>query len=180
MCPGNVNKAIRRSGGQTDFWAIQNNLPRETKGYLPAFMAVTYLFNHLEDHNLYVTEAPFTHFELDTIMLSQSVSFKNISKVIELPEEVIAYLNPSYTRGIIPKFESASKLILPAEQITLFEEKRAEILSADSQNEMATITYTKKKIYHKVKSGENLSVIAQRNKCSVTDIKYFETQRILK
>lgn len=168
---GNVNKAIRRSGGQTDFWAIQNNLPRETRGYLPAFMAVTYLFNHLEDHNLYVTEAPFTHFELDTIMLSQAVSFKNIADAIDLPKEVIAYLNPSYTRGIIPKTESANKLVLPSEQIAMFEEKRTEIFSASSVNEMATITYTKKKIYHKVKSGENLSLIAQRNKCSVTDIK---------
>ncbi|MBT8194940.1 MAG: LysM peptidoglycan-binding domain-containing protein [Bacteroidia bacterium] len=169
--PGNVNKAIRRSGGETDFWKIKNNLPRETRGYLPAFMAVTYLFNHLEDHNMYVIEAPFTYFELDTIMLDKSVSFNKIAEEVDLPKDVVAYLNPSYKKGIIPNTEHANKLVLPNEKIAVFEEKKSDIFSGNAYNEMATVTYQKKKIYHKVRSGENLSVIAYRNKCSVSDLK---------
>ncbi len=67
--PGNVNKAIRRSGGKKDYWTIYDHLPRETRGYVPAFIAVNYLFAHHSDHNLYPVSPVYCHYEMDTLQV---------------------------------------------------------------------------------------------------------------
>ncbi len=99
--PGNVNKAIRRAGGKTNFWEISQYLPAETRGYVPAFIAVTYVMNHSSEHNIFAVQPAFNYFEVDTLAIEKQISLKKISETIGLPYDVITYLNPVYKSGII-------------------------------------------------------------------------------
>ena len=99
--PGNVSKAIRRSGGKTDYWEIYPYLPRETRGYVPAFIAVNYVMNYYNDHNIcpVLTRRPLL---TDTVQVTRRVHLKQISDVLQIPIEEIRSLNPQYRRDIIP------------------------------------------------------------------------------
>ncbi|NVO01463.1 MAG: LysM peptidoglycan-binding domain-containing protein [Bacteroidetes bacterium] len=100
--PGNVNKAIRRSGGEMDFWKIKKFLPKETQGYVPAFIAVTYVMNYPAEHNLYPTLPNILDFEIDTVMANKPLSFAQISEYLNIPIEEVEFLNPTYIKGFIP------------------------------------------------------------------------------
>ena len=80
--PGNVNKAIRRAGGKKDFWAISKYLPAETRGYVPAFIAVTYVMNHSSEHNIFAVEPAFNYFEVDTLAIDKQISLKKIAEAV--------------------------------------------------------------------------------------------------
>src|SRR5690606_15661137 len=94
--PGNVNKAIRRSGGKKDYWEIRHFLPRETRGYVPAFIAVNYMMNYAKEHHIYPKMAPLTNTLVDTVHIKRSMSFTQISNYIDISEELLAELNPMY------------------------------------------------------------------------------------
>src|SRR5690606_35823122 len=94
--PGNVNRAIRRSGGFKDYWKIRPFLPRETRGYVPAFIAVNYMMNYAEEHHIYPKMAPLTNTLVDTVHIKRSMSFTQISNYIDISEELLAELNPMY------------------------------------------------------------------------------------
>ena len=100
--PGNVSKAIRRSGGYTNYWNIRPYLPKETADYVPRFYAIMYLFEHAEAHNLGVSSARRTYFETDTIHIKETVSFEQLSKRLPLTEEQLSLLNPEYKLNLIP------------------------------------------------------------------------------
>ena len=93
--PGNVSKAIRRSGGKTDYWEIYPYLPRETRGYVPAFIAVNYVMNYYGDHNIcpVLTRRPLL---TDTVQVTRRVHLQQISDVLQIPIEEIRSLNPQY------------------------------------------------------------------------------------
>src|SRR5690606_21247700 len=99
--PGNVNKAIRRSGGKRDFWEIRKWLPRETRGYVPAFMAVNYVMNHSGDHDLRPMRPQVELYPTDTLYVCNKVSFETVSKTLAISEDWLRHFNPMYRMDII-------------------------------------------------------------------------------
>jgi len=117
--PGNVNKAIRRSNGKNTFWELYNYLPRETRGYVPSFIAATYLMNYYEEHNL--SKKPIDiPLITDTVMVRQEASISKIADLLDLPVEQIRYLNPQYKTDIIPAKTKEYPLRLPNNYAPLF------------------------------------------------------------
>lgn len=178
--PGNVNKAIRRSGGKTNFWEIARFLPRETQGYVPAFIAVTYVMNHTVDHNLYPMKPKMTYYKTDTVKTRQQVTFSQISQIIGIPMEDLEYLNPMYKHKVIPHNEEGSVLVLPIDQIGAYITNEATIYAYKSPQEklkeeiefMARQTTYKEVLKsHKVRKGENLVTISRKYHCTVAEIK---------
>ena len=117
--PGNVNKAIRRSGGKKSYWDIYFYLPRETRGYVPAFIAATYIMTYHCEHNLcpVVTEMPV---HTDTVFVDKMVHFEQISEFLDIPIEQLRMLNPQYRRDIVPGNVGAMSLRLPVQQLYTF------------------------------------------------------------
>lgn len=117
---GNVNKAIKRSGGKTNFWEIMNYLPSETKNYVPAFIAITYVMEFAREHNLYPISPAYSYFEVDTVVVNQPVNFRTLAATLDLPVDVISYLNPIYKRGVIPDVGGNYVLRLPTNKMALY------------------------------------------------------------
>jgi membrane-bound lytic murein transglycosylase D len=118
---GNVTKAIRRSGGLTNYWNIKKNLPRETQGYVPAFIATMYIFEYHKEHGIKPEKPIINHYETDTIAIRKQMSFKQISDLLDIPVEEIQYLNPSYKRDIVPFITNKiNYLRLPVNKVALF------------------------------------------------------------
>jgi membrane-bound lytic murein transglycosylase D len=117
--PGNVNKAIRRSGGKKNFWEIYYYLPRETRGHVPAFIAAAYTMNYYKEHNLSPNkiEIPAT---TDTLMINHKLHFKQVSEVLGIPMKQIRDLNPQYRYDIIPGQIKPYPLCLPEEETLAF------------------------------------------------------------
>jgi membrane-bound lytic murein transglycosylase D len=112
--PGNVNKAIRRSGGKTNYWDIYYHLPRETRGHVPAFIAATYVMNYAAEHNLRAVPVDVPAVT-DTIMLNQKMHLQQVAEVLGLPLKQVRDLNPQYSNDIIPaSAEKQYVLSLPA------------------------------------------------------------------
>lgn len=100
---GNVNKAIRKAGGEVDFWKIKQYLPRETQSYVPAFIAVTYLMNYASEHNLYPIVPKIIYYDVDTIKITQQLTLAQIAEYLNISLEDLQFLNPSYRVGLIPE-----------------------------------------------------------------------------
>ncbi|MCC6601511.1 MAG: LysM peptidoglycan-binding domain-containing protein, partial [Crocinitomicaceae bacterium] len=189
--PGNVNKAIRRSGGKKDFWEIKNYLPRETQGYVPAFIAVNYVMNYATEHNIYPKKPLTTFFETDSVTVKDKVNFSVLSKIIDMPVDEIAYLNSTYKLKEIPKNGQHHYIILPVEKVGLFlaneglvyekcrerVEEIAPTLFASHSTDSSQEGGTKKVVWestwknHKVKRGETLGGIADKYNVSLAEIK---------
>lgn len=121
--PGNVNKALRRAGGDSstlDFWSIYNYLPRETRGYFPSFVAANYIMNYYPDHNISPV-VPTKPLVTDTVAVHQRVNLNQISKVMNIPLDELRLLNPQYRSDIIPgSAKRPYMLILPQQQISAY------------------------------------------------------------
>ena len=190
--PGNVAKAIRRSGGQQNFWNIRKYLPQETQGYVPAFLATMYIYEYHKEHGIVPNRAIVKHFATDTIMIQKQISFKQISDLLDIPVAQLQLLNPQFKLNVVPAyFDNKHFLRLPLDKIAVFtsnEEKIyayvqhemdlrekpfsrfQSIASRDSieSGESYTVSRTK---FHKVKRGDNLSEIADRYDVSMSDLK---------
>tara|TARA_B110000467_G_C18305316_1_gene474262 strand:- start:951 stop:1808 length:858 start_codon:yes stop_codon:yes gene_type:complete len=182
--PGNVNKAIRRSGGKKDYWELWPYLPRETRGYVPAFIAVNYIMNNASEHNIYPIAPLTTFFEYDTVYVNEEVSFEQISEALEIEMELLTFLNPRYSRKYIPKTQEPNVLYLPYDKVGLFLENVATVYTFNepSEEEMASIKEEEKKIremteIHTVRNGEYLGLIAERYHVRVSDIKAWNNLR---
>src|SRR6185312_4704195 len=99
---GEISKAIRRSGGKTNFWAIRPYLPKETQGYVPAFIAVTYVMNYATSLNIYPSLINATYFDVDTVSVHQQLTFSQISSYLNVPMSTLTFLNPCYKLGVVP------------------------------------------------------------------------------
>lgn len=183
--PGNVNKAIRKAGGKRDYWAIYPYLPRETRGYVPIFVAANYAMHYATDYNLCPSAVNMPALT-DTIMLNQRVHLEQIAAVLELPIEQIRLLNAQYRKDIIPGNIKPYSLCLPINYIHTFENRYEDILAykADelinnrrSEIEVPQVAPAQspggssKIISHKVKKGQTLSDIAEKYGTSVTKLK---------
>lgn len=128
--PGNVNKALLRAGdgsAKPDFWEIYNYLPRETRGYVPAFIAATYVMHYYKEHNISPSLAT-KPLLIDTVKVNQRLNFAQISKVLNIPIDEIRILNPQYRHDVIPGDARPYTLALPSQQVYSF------ILVEDSIN----------------------------------------------
>jgi membrane-bound lytic murein transglycosylase D len=170
-----VNRAIRRSGGKKTYWEIRPFLPRETQGYVPAFIAVNYVMNYAPEHNLYPSVPKKTFFQVDTVQIRQQISFAQLSEVLEIPLEDLQYLNPCYKKGVIPVNPAGETytLVLPTNKIGSFITNEMAIYNyfkEENKVEQLAIAETKTTKIHVVKKGEYLSTIAKKYNCTVSDI----------
>ncbi len=178
--PGNVNKAIRRAGGESkkDFWQIYPYLPGETRGYVPAFIAANYIMNYYDKHNISpaLAKKPIV---TDTVHVSRRVHFEQISDVLGIPVEEIKALNPQYRTGLIPGDIRPYSLVLPSLQVYAYVANEDSIVNhnaeryarrdvvepapagsgSDSRGEYVEELIVK---YHTVKRGETLNRIARK------------------
>lgn len=182
--PGNVNKAIHRSGGKRDFWSIYPFLPRETRGYVPIYIAASYAMNYADYHG--ICPAPYEMtMNTDTVRISERMHLKQVADVLELNIDELRLLNPQYARDIIPGGKSY-ELRLPADRVTDFIDMQDSIRSyhADEliNNRRAEIDLLQKTsvngaysvngvTYYKIKNGDTLGAIAKKFHCSVKQLK---------
>ncbi len=170
--PGNVTKAIRRSGGNTNYWEIRKYLPLETRGYLPAFYATLYLFEYSDFHHINPKDSGLTYYETDTVQINEQVSLKKISSLLELPEDFLKILNPQYKRGIIPgKTEKSYSLVIPKNKIACFIDKEKELYTQTTiEKKTKTIPVSAVNSYE-VQKGDHLKKIASKFNISIEQLK---------
>lgn len=194
--PENINRAIRRSGGKRDYWAIYPYLPKETRGYVPAFIAANYAMTYYCEHGI----CPMTSklpVKTDTVMVNRNVSFKQVAEVCNLDEDMIRSLNPVYRRDIVPGLSEPSSMRLPLNDVARFIDMEDSIYALSGQqvfkraeveiDEKPVVVQQKRNTrntrnnrgnqgggaasYVTVKSGDTLGAIARRNHTTVAKIK---------
>ncbi len=176
---GNVSKAIRRSGGKTDFWEIYDYLPRETRGYIPAFIAALYTLNYYPEHGIVPTQINLPA-HVDTFHVNKNLHFQQISDNIGISMDELRDLNPQYLYDIIPGTEHTYILNLPHQytlayvdlQDSIYRYKDSVFFNAVAvQKIKETGGSGERRVIHKVKNGETLSSIASKHHTSVANIK---------
>lgn len=192
--PGNVNRAIARSGGQKDFWKIYYNLPRETRGYVPAFIAAAYAITYASEHHIYAGETgvPPTS---DTVMVYQPLHFNQVTSVIGVPTETIRQLNPQYKHDVVPAQDGKTySLALPVDATFSFAAYEDSIYARDRKtyfpdNRIAKISEAKGyayagrtpdgkvKLIYTVKKGDVPGGIARKFGVRVADLNYWNNIR---
>ncbi|MEL0455292.1 LysM peptidoglycan-binding domain-containing protein [Flavobacteriaceae bacterium SZ-1-7] len=176
--PGNVTKAIRRSGGYKNYWNIRHNLPRETAGYLPAFLANMYIFEYAEEHGFKKYKPETAYFETDTVRVKQMITLDQVSEVTGTPIEELQFLNPSYKLDIIPFIKDENyTLRLPIGVIGQFvnnEEKIYAFAKAEfdeREKPLPQLIEADQRLTYRVKSGDYLGKISRMYGVRVSDIK---------
>jgi membrane-bound lytic murein transglycosylase D len=172
---GTVTKAIRRAGGQKDYWSIRPFLPKETQNYVPAFIAVNYVMNYASEHNIYPTKPHFYHYEMDTILVDQRVDMGVVEEWLDYNRVKLSYLNPMYLTEIIPA-DNSEKLPfkLPLTLVGKFISLQDSIYkysSLDYKYWVANQKPARKEVIHIVKSGETLATLTEKYQCTEQDIK---------
>lgn len=171
--PGNVNKAIRKSGGKKNFWQIMKYLPKETRGYVPALIAAAFVMENAGEMGL--TKADFdVHSMVENIEVDQVLHFAQVNKVLGIPMDDLVYLNPEYKKKIIPaSTQNKHEITLPYKYAMRFAELKDSIyaLKVPSENYEDLAEYTSIRKVHKVKKGETLARIARKNGVRIADLK---------
>ena len=179
---GNLTRAIRRAGGETDFWKIKRFLPQETRSYVPAFIAVNYVLNHAAEHNIYPIAPIFLYHEVDTLKISQTLRFDQISEYLNIPYSDLVFLNPTYKHGVIPaSADEPLVLRLPKKYIGTFINNELALYTYRTKQdiEKENIAKMRNKVFingqkfekYVVSSGENLQMVADEFGCSKDNIK---------
>lgn len=177
---GNVKKALLRSEEQEtkDFWSIYNYLPKETRGYVPAFIAANYIMTYYCNHGIVPHEARLPDYS-DTVVVARDLNFKQVASVCNITIEELRALNPQYRRDIIPMNYS---LRLPSQALESFvinEDSVYDARFADMKVRRAVtedivekkVSSTNSPVYVKVRNGDSLSTIAKRNKTTVAKLR---------
>ncbi len=175
---GNVNKAIRRSGGRRDYWQIWSNLPSETRSYVPAFIAVTYVMNYFSEHNIRPLEPGYLYENIATVNVSDVLAFDQIHEVLGIPVEDLEFLNPQYKRGVIPVIGSVPQTLrLPRNYVDDFKRKEKELYAHKSQSGIDRVQLLaavkeggQERKIHVVRRGETLASIARMHRCYVSQL----------
>lgn len=186
--PGTINKAIRRANGKTDYWDIYNLLPKETRGYVPAFIAANYVMTYYCDHNICPMETNIPA-STDTVQVNKNLHFEQIADICGVNIDQIKSLNPQYKKNIIPGDSKSYTLRLPQSHISIFIDQQDTIYAhradelfrnrktiAINDNTPPSNTRAKASVgkgtptYHKIKSGETLGTIAAKYGVRIKDI----------
>ena len=188
--PGNVNKAIARSGGKQDYWSIYYRLPRETRGYVPAFIAATYIMNYNDEHRICPKESSSNLMFLDTIHVTDQIHFRQISDVLDIPIEDLRRYNPQFKQDIIPGHHKPYTLVLPTTSMFAFINQSDKIINHNKEiyfthrkqtltNEYAGTVVDGNVVntYYRVKKGDTLGAIARRNRTTVGRLQRMNNMR---
>ena len=182
--PGNVNKAIRRSGGKRSYWDIYYHLPRETRGYVPAFIAANYAMNYANEHHIYPKklDMPLT---TDTVVTHGRLHLEQVAAVLNVPIQQLRDLNPQYKHDLLPSLES-NVLRLPGDVVGQFIDREEEILSykdsiylspkkiqepASYTGDPFLVPKGAQLVRYKVRRGDVLGSIAMQFRVTVSQIK---------
>jgi len=170
--PGNMNKAIRRSKGATNYWDVQSYLPKETQNYVPIYSAVCYIMTYPGEHNISCGTPKYTWQEFDTIMVTQRTKFSVVADRCGIGREMLEKMNPEYLKDIIPVTTKHRPIYLPLDKIGIFLEQEDSIYHFSALNSRPVIDYSShSEQYHIVKSGEVLGSIAAKYHVTVKQIK---------
>ncbi len=184
--PGTINKAIRRAGGQKDYWQIYNYLPKETRGYVPAFIAANYIMTYYCEHGICPMESKMP-LATDTVQISKDLHLQQVAEVCKVDIDELRVLNPQYKKDIIPGNSMVCSLRLPTTSIgtfidnekTIFDYKADELLTkrsrvAISNNAPAETSHHSSRNsakYHKVRRGDTLGAISEKYGVSVSQLR---------
>lgn len=176
--PGNVNKAIRRSGGQKNYWALRPYLPKETAGYVPSFLAMLYIFEYAHEHHFQPKLPALPYVATDTIRTKNLIELKHVAKITNTDVEFLKFLNPSYKMGIIPyEPEKQYSIRLPFKAAGVFVANENKVYEyaqkhiAQSSQKLPKYYKVSDKIRYRVKSGDYLGKIAQVYGVGVSEIR---------
>ncbi|QZK89074.1 LysM peptidoglycan-binding domain-containing protein [Flavobacterium sp. CHNK8] len=191
--PGNVAKAIRRSGGQQNYWNIRKNLPRETQGYVPAFLATMYIYEYHKEHGIVPNRAKVKHFATDTVMIKRQMTFRQISDLLDVPVAQLQLLNPSYKLNVVPFYHDQTHFLrLPQEKVAVFASNEDKIYAyaqyekdksekpfmlvkttvvKDSLRTNTESLAATKSVYYKVRKGDNIASVALKYGVTIAEIK---------
>lgn len=188
--PGNVDKAIRRAGGKTNYWDIYAFLPRETRGYVPLFVAATYAMTYYKEHNL-MPRVPAMPTTVDTVMINKYLHFDQLSTVLGIEPEYVKSLNPMYRRNVIPAtVEKQYPLVLPYSKVNEFIDHDTAVYAWERNKYFPNNALAgpveknsgyfvpddvkgKSKIVYTVKSGDTVGGIAKKYGVRLTDLVYW-------
>lgn len=178
--PGNVRRAIRRSGYKKTFWEIYNYLPRETRSYVPQYVAMIYTMNYLDDHN-FIHEGEDMLMVSDTLMVSKYLHFDTFARLTGICPDDLQKLNPSVKHNALPDATKPYVMRVPVLAMEALNENRRAILDSASRagkkelemlaRNSAGSTYGRDRIVYKVRSGDVLGSIAIRHHVTVSDLK---------
>ena len=180
---GNVNKAIRRSGGKRAFWDIYPYLPRETRGYVPAFVGALYTMTYYKEHGIIPqpVELPAV---TDTFKINKMLHFKQVSDLVGVPLQTLKDLNPQYRHEIVPGNEREYILRIPYQYSGAFIDHEDSLYAYKADELFNPIVIKKiqdggdgERIIHRVQRGEVLGMLAIRYRCSVSQIKRWNNLR---
>jgi membrane-bound lytic murein transglycosylase D len=185
--PGNVNKAIRRSGNKKDYWDIFYRLPRETRGYLPQYVAAAYAVNYYPEENLrpLPLNIPMV---TDTIMVNKDIHLTQISEVMKIPLGELRALNPQYRTGLVPGSSKPLALTLPMNHLgdfidlndsirkykpDVYLNKITQIADPSRYSYLPADVKGKTKLFYTVKDGDNLGFISEWYHVGLSDLRYW-------
>jgi membrane-bound lytic murein transglycosylase D len=188
--PGNVNRAIRRAGGTKNYWEIYYRLPRETRGYVPAYIAAAYVMKYHKEHNLY-PRLPDFELQTDTVVVNEFLHFDQIAATLDIDKEQLRSLNPVYRRDVVPaKKDKPLPVVLPEKTIMEFIDAENEVFAHEREkffpdNQLVEPTsrsasyYTpadidgKAKVLYTVQSGDNVGFISEWFNVRASDLRYW-------
>ncbi len=174
---GNVNRAIRRAGGAKNYWAIWPFLPRETRGYIPAFIAVNYIMSYAPEHNLFPMRPGIFYYDIDTVIVHDVLSFGQLHEMLGIPLDELKFLNPQFKMGIIPAVNGKTYTLRIPRQFAddflnnekaLYAFKTKKGLARDKM--LAEIKRVGNRNIIYVRSGDNLGTIARRNHVYISQL----------
>ncbi len=185
--PGNVNKAIRRSGNKKDYWEIFYRLPRETRGYIPQFVAAAYAVNYYAEHN--IRPLPLNiPVSTDTIMINKDIHLTQISEVMGIPLGELRALNPQYRTGLVPGSSKPQALTLPMNHLgdfidlndtirgykpEIYLNKGTQIADPSHSSYLPADIKGKTKVIYTVQDGDNLGYISEWYRVGLSDLRYW-------
>lgn len=176
--PGNVNKALVKAGNVPNYWAIWPYLPKETRGYVPAFIAVAYVMSYATEHNIYPMNPGLLLHGTDTVTVHDYLGFDQVNEKLGVPMEDIKFFNPQYTKNVIPASkETTYSLRLPMKYALRFVQIEDSIYDYKSKAVVKEEVVEQKvkevsdRLYHTVKKGESLGSISKKYDVTVANIK---------
>jgi membrane-bound lytic murein transglycosylase D len=185
--PGNVNKAIKRSGNNKDYWEIYYRLPRETRGYIPQYVAATYAVNYYREEG--IRPLPLNiPVATDTIMVNKDIHLTQISEVMKLPLGELRALNPQYKTGLVPGSSKPQSLTLPTNHLgdfinlndtirgykpELYLNRTTQIADPTRSIYLPANIKGKTKLLYSIKDGDNLGFISEWYHIGLSDLRYW-------
>lgn len=179
--PGNVRKAIRRSGYKKTFWEVYDYLPRETRSYVPQFVAIAYVMNYAQEHNFFVEDQLEYTMASDTLLVSQYLDLKTLANQMNVCVEDLENLNPEVKRGALPENVTNYPLRIPLDKNDFINENRVALLDSASKTGKEQLeylarntvgsTYGREKVVYKIRSGDVLGKIAGRYNVRISDLR---------